>query len=252
MSLQSLQTAMSAYIQNDQFISDPSLLPTARSYLKIHQRHYWYSYQKALAVNFPLTRKWIGDDWPILVRAFLDRHPWEENSLIGLGCDLPVFLSSSALMQRFPFIADVAEFEQMRQTSAHNLGVVIDALKIPAGVSPADMKVLTQPLCIQQILSHSIMPVWKKFHDEGVLEKPASRSVAVFCHRDRTGVVQYETNPALFYFHKSLRELNLLEAVEQQLEKNSDFNVDTALSQLNILGAIDTIVDRTNATTLGD
>ncbi len=248
MSLRSLQAAMSAYIQDDQFVADDSLLPSARFFLKIHQRHYWYSYQKSLAVNFPLTREWVGDDWPILVRAFISRHPWNENTLVGLGLDLPTFLDSSKLIQRFPFIADIARFEQMRQVSAHNHNFTIKELKMPDGVDPSELKVQIQPLCDQQILQFSIMPVWSKFHEDGILEKPKKRPVAVFCHRDKCGVIQYETNVQLYYFLESLKESLLLEAVEMQLEKDDSFDVGSALSQLNLLGAIDTIRAAINTT----
>ena len=245
MSLHSLQHAISAFIQNDQYVEDEALLPSQRSILKIHQRHYWYSYQKALATNYPLIHAWVGDDWPILVRAYFDKHPWNHHSLQGLGEGLPEFLKYSQIEQRFRFIADVAHFERMRQRAQISALVIITDLLMPDNADPTKLYVRLNLNCEVRLFNYCVLSVWSLFHEEALLDAPEQGSVAVFCHRDAGGVVQYQVDEALFYFWDDLKKHSLLEAVERQLQKNDQFDTSAALSQLNQLGAIEAIIDGT-------
>lgn len=84
----------------------------ARRRLHIYRHAYRARLAQALAENFPMLARLVGDEWwRRLAGAYLDAHPARHYSIRWFGEHLPDWLEAAGLFECGPALADLARIE---------------------------------------------------------------------------------------------------------------------------------------------
>lgn len=139
--------------------------------LSIYKNAYQSRLQEALAANYPVLRKYLGDEqFTQLAVGYIDTYPSSFQSIRWFGDNLVDFLKGSAVWQTSPYLAELAEFEW-------TCGLVFDALNTEfllideMATVPPDMwsvmsfKARSSVKCLQ--FSWNIVEIW-----HGLTEDP--------------------------------------------------------------------------------
>jgi len=80
--------------------------------LEVYARMYFFRLLDCLAGDFPSVHAVVGhENFHVLVRDYLERHPSTSRSIRALGRSFAPFLDAHALGAEHPFVADLARFE---------------------------------------------------------------------------------------------------------------------------------------------
>jgi hypothetical protein len=80
--------------------------------LEVYARMYFFRLLDCLAGDFPSVHAVVGhENFHVLVRDYLERHPSTSRSVRSLGRSFAPFLDAHALGAEHPFVADLARFE---------------------------------------------------------------------------------------------------------------------------------------------
>jgi hypothetical protein len=84
----------------------------ASQVLEVYHSDYFARLTEALGENFEAVWAVIGDeDFFALARSFIISHPSQKRDLNKFGHQLPEFLKSHELIEDYPFLAELADFE---------------------------------------------------------------------------------------------------------------------------------------------
>jgi hypothetical protein len=104
--------------------------------LKQYQWMVFANHQEALEAIYPYTYQLVSDQWDGLVSAYLQAHPPQSYQLFDVVKAFPSFLSEQeALTQAFPFLEDLATYEQLEA----------QLLKDTTSISKAEAQSLKNP-----------------------------------------------------------------------------------------------------------
>lgn len=88
--------------------------------LRIYRNNVTVSLTRALAAQFPVTARLVGEQFfGALARDYLRQHPPEAAALAFYGHLLPAFIRQSPECAALPYLADVAALEFMCQQALH-------------------------------------------------------------------------------------------------------------------------------------
>jgi hypothetical protein len=92
----------------------PSPVLTPGDRIGIYQGMYFWRLVEVLREDYPKLHEVLGDDFERLVRRYLACHPSENPSVRHLGRHLPTFVADDPLVERRPWLADLARLELAR------------------------------------------------------------------------------------------------------------------------------------------
>jgi hypothetical protein len=94
-------------------------LPAAER-LRVYRNHSFTSLAEALAANFPVTARLVGEDFfRAAAKRFVAAEPPSQPCLSAYGEAFPDFLASFGPAQSLPYLADVARLEYLRIEVVH-------------------------------------------------------------------------------------------------------------------------------------
>jgi hypothetical protein len=121
MSLAAQQAGFAAYLLGESDTPPPGLHAPERA--QIYRNNVRLSLTAALAANFPVTAKLVGEEYFAQVaRHFLRAYPPSQPDMARYGADFPAFLGTAPGMADFPYVPEVARVER----------AMIEALLAPA------------------------------------------------------------------------------------------------------------------------
>ena len=169
---------------------DGKITPEQR--MQIYRKNTFFILTDVLKAAFPATASLGSEEFfRFLAREFIKAHPPQSGDMNGYGAELPSFMRKSGLVKDYPFLADVAELEWLRQES------YMAPDKSSAPLHPS-LRLFSSP--------HPIIQLWKLGKGQIAVEKLAlngSGENAIIFRRD-DGVEMWSVNADIFDFIKAL------------------------------------------------
>ena len=133
--------------------------------LAVYQNAYRLRLTDALAVDYPLLRRWLGeDDFTRLAQDYLAAWPSRSFSIRWIGRDLPVFLQRRGEAGR----AEFAAFEWALEVAFDCADAEPLAAEVLAAVPPQDWPQLRfrfHPSVQLLWQHHAVLPLWRALQD---------------------------------------------------------------------------------------
>lgn len=146
--------------------------------LRIHRNNVTLSLAAALAAQYPVIRRLVGERFfGALARDYLRRHQPQTPSLAFYGDDLPGFIEAAPQCEGLPWLADVARLEFLYQRALHAQDEpVLDAAEL-ACLDYSDLLRLRLLPVASAALLQSRWPV-ARIRDEHMKDEPGPIELA--------------------------------------------------------------------------
>ena len=217
---------------------------TAR--LAIYRNNLQEGFMKALALEFPVIQRLVGDDYfRQLAQEFLSVHPSRTGDLHAIGAPFSEYLRGRFAETEYAYFADVAALEWAYQQS----GVAADAptfdVQSLARVSPESYGALRfdlHPACFLIHSSYPILRIWQVNQIEkgepDIVDLSAGPDYVVTRRLDM-GVELRRVSPAEYVLlQRFLAGDSLAEALEAVQQHDPGFDLGPALRQFISLGLV--------------
>jgi hypothetical protein len=173
----------------------PSATLSPAERVGIYHGMYLLRMEEALAADYPLVRRFLGDGFDRLVTEYVDRHPSRSYTLNRLGDHLPRFFAERLDQPDAAFLHDLARFE-LAMTE------VFDEQESPT-LSTADLEAVPpesweaarlRPIAALRLLEleHAVLPHLNAYHRDLPAPAPRRRSSRVAVYRRRYSVLRLE------------------------------------------------------------
>ncbi|KTC84844.1 DNA-binding domain-containing protein [Legionella brunensis] len=131
---------------------------------------------ECLASNFPVFKKYVGDEaFHTIGSAYLEKHPSPYRSIRWFGDNFSDYLSS----QQEPCLAELAQFEWCLALAFDAADAQTLTIEDIASISPecwANMTFLPHPSLQQTHFHWNIVPIWQAISNEQLPENPIEHS----------------------------------------------------------------------------
>lgn len=128
--------------------------------LGIYRNNVLYSLSQAMAAQFPIVKKLVGDNFfPALARDFVRKQPPHEPSLTFYGEGFPAFIAAHEHCQSLPYLPDVATLEWQCQKALHAADTPVLTIEQLSAIDPSQLGELTLSLQAGATLMCSDWPI---------------------------------------------------------------------------------------------
>lgn len=177
----------------DVVLPSSTLSPAER--VGVYHGMYLLRMEEALAADYPLVRRFLGDGFDRLVTEYVDRHPSRSYTLNRLGDHLPRFFAERLDQPDAAFLHDLARFE-LAMTE------VFDEQESPT-LSTADLEAVPpeswesarlRPIAALRLLEleHAVLPHLIAYHRGLPPPGPRRRPSRIAVYRRRYSVLRLE------------------------------------------------------------
>jgi hypothetical protein len=214
--------------------------------LAIYRNNLHEGFIKALALEFPVIQRLVGDDYfRQLAREFLQAHPSRDGDLHPIGCEFPGYLLGRFLGTDYAYLPDVARLEwayEMAAVAADAAAFDPHTLQYVAPESYAELRFQVHPACHLVSSVYPILEIWRTNMDpaaDGERVDLASGPDHVATRRVKHSVELVRLPAADYTLLESLSaRATLHEAVNRLQEVDSQLDLGRSLRGLIELGMI--------------
>jgi len=139
--------------------------PDARAGLEIYRNNLHQGFYKALALEFPVIRRLVGDDYfRQLSRDFLHAHPSRSGDLNAIGGPFPRYLRDRFAGTEYAYLPDVAELEWAYERAAIAADTPVFDVRSLACVAPdfyGELRFELLPSCYLVSSVYPILGIWQ-------------------------------------------------------------------------------------------
>lgn len=173
----------------------PSATLSAAERVGVYHGMYLLRMEEALAADYPLVARFLGDGFGELAAEYVDRFPSTSYTLNRLGDHLPRFLAERPERPAAAFLHDLARFE-------FAMTEVFDEAESPT-LSTADLEAVPpeaweaarlRPIAALRLLEleHAVLPHLKAYHRDQPPPAPRRRPTRVAVYRRQYSVLRLE------------------------------------------------------------
>lgn len=243
MSIAQFQQAMKSHILHGDStttlgkFSKPYSEQELKARLSIYRNNTFYSLIEALKDLYPSLVATIGQELlSHVARGYIEKHPPTQACLLTYGHDFPLFLTTSAPLQKYPYLVDLAQLDLLYCLSFH-------ASDEPAVEHQTFAALDIDTLTKAQIKAHSsahlisspyaIFDIWQLAKNDGDehVDPLQRQNILVIRHENTVNLLKIDRG--IFIFLESLtQEHPLGEALEIAHNKDDQFDPSTAITFL--------------------
>ncbi|WP_072394627.1 DNA-binding domain-containing protein [Hyphomicrobium sp. CS1GBMeth3] len=211
----------------------------------VYRNNVYASLVEVLRARFPAIARLVGEEFfRAMARVFAGRHPPRSRILLEYGEALPEFLETFEPVQDYPYLADVARLEWLRNVAYHAADAPSASLHELSAIEPArlpEARLVLHPSAFVVASPYPVVSIWAANTNDAEprpFESGLPGEAALVVRKELEVLVLPLHAGAFAFTQELLKGLFFGEAVEAALCRDPRFDLSRTLAQLFSAAAV--------------